>query len=207
MKLLQKANVVMLSVGEQQYPQDYLTNVIEELEKEIARLEQENERLDMENVRLMGRNLLMSEQLNSWYELKQRVSWLKAEMQRGQRLMAKADMVDDAELLAMLENRLEQEPGLVTPEFGMKELAELIGVSQARLIRLFRNSTIFRSPDEYLENLRLVRALQLLRDHPEYGIAAISAEAGYNSVRTLQRRMSEVIGMTPVEFRMMTEKV
>jgi transcriptional regulator GlxA family with amidase domain len=180
---------------------------VEELEKEIARLEQENERLDIENVRLMGRNLLMSEQLNSWYELKQRVNWLKAEMQRGQRLMAKADMVDDAELLAMLENRLEQEPGLVTAEFGMKELAELIGVSQARLIRLFRNSTIFRSPDEYLENIRLMRALQLLRDHPEYGIAAISAEAGYNSVRTLQRRMSEVIGMTPVEFRMMTEKV
>ena len=180
---------------------------VEEIEKEIARLEQENERLDIENVRLMGRNLLMSEQLNSWYELKQRVNWLKAEMQRGQRLMAKADMVDDAELLAMLENRLEQEPDLVTAEFGMKELAELIGVSQARLIRLFRNSTIFRSPDEYLENIRLMRALQLLRDHPEYGIAAISAEAGYNSVRTLQRRMSEVIGMTPVEFRMMTEKV
>ena len=180
---------------------------VEELEKEIARLEQENERLDIENVRLMGRNLLMSEQLNSWYELKQRVNWLKAEMQRGQRLMAKADMVDDAELLAMLENRLEQEPDLVTAEFGMKELAELIGVSQARLIRLFRNSTIVRSPDEYLENIRLMRALQLLRDHPEYGIAAISAEAGYNSVRTLQRRMSEVIGMTPVEFRMMTEKV
>jgi transcriptional regulator GlxA family with amidase domain len=180
---------------------------VEELEKEIARLEQENERLDIENVRLMGRNLLMSEQLNSWYELKQRVNWLKAEMQRGQRLMAKADMVDDAELLAMLENRLEQEPDLVTAEFGMKELAELIGVSQARLIRLFRNSTIFRSPDEYLENIRLMRALQLLRDHPEYGIAAISAEAGYNSVRTLQRRMSEVIGMTQVEFRMMTEKV
>jgi len=165
---------------------------IEELEQEIARLEQENERLDMENVRLLGRNLLMSEQLNSWYELKQRVNWLKAEMQRGRRLTMQADMVDDAELLAMLENRLEQDPNLVTSEFGTKELAELMGVSQARLIRLFRNSTIFKSPEEYLENLRLVRALQLLRDHPEYGIAAISAEAGYNSVRTLQRRMSEV---------------
>ena len=179
---------------------------IEELEQEIARLEEENERLDMENVRLLGRNLLMSEQLNSWYELKQRVNWLKAEMQRGRRLTMQADMVDDAELLAMLENRLEQEPNLVTSEFGTKELAELMGVSQARLIRLFRNSTIFKSPEEYLENIRLVRAMQLLRDHPEYGIAAISAEAGYNSVRTLQRRMSEVIGMTPVEFRMMTEK-
>ena len=179
---------------------------IEDLEKEIARLEAENERLDMENVSLLGRNLLMSEQLNSWYELKQRVNWLKAEMQRGRRLQMQADQVDDAELLAMLENRLEQEPKLVTADFGTAEMAELMGVSQARLMRLFRNSTIFKSPDEYLENLRLMRALQLLRDHPEYGIAAVSADAGYNSVRTLQRRMSEVIGMTPVEFRMMVNK-
>ena len=175
---------------------------IEELEQEIARLEQENERLDLENVRLLARNLLMSEQLNSWYELRQRVGWLKAEMERGRRLSMQADLVDDAELLAMLENRLENEPQLVTAEFGAKELAELMGVSQARLMRLFRNSTIFRSADEYLENLRLVR----VRDHPEYGIAAVSAEAGYNSVRTLQRRMVEVVGMTPVEFRIMVEK-
>ena len=130
---------------------------IEELEQEIARLEQENERLDLENVRLLGRNLLMSEQLNSWYELRQRVGWLKAEMERGRRLSMQADLVDDAELLAMLENRLENEPQLVTADFGAKELAELMGVSQARLMRLFRNSTIFRSADEYLENLRLVR--------------------------------------------------
>ena len=81
-----------------------------------------------------------------------------------------------------------------------------MGVSQARLMRLFRNSTIFKSPDDYLENMRLMRALHLLREHPEYGIAAVSAEAGYNSVRTLQRRMVEVLGLTPVEFRIMTEK-
>lgn len=179
---------------------------IEDLKKEIARLEAENERLDMENVSLLSRNLLMSEQLNSWYELKQRVNWLKAEMQRGRRLQMQADQVDDAELLAMLENRLEQEPQLVTGDFGTPELAELMGVSQARLMRLFRNSTIFKSPEEYLENMRLMRALKLLRDHPQYGIAAVSAEAGYNSVRTLQRRMSEIIGMTPVEFRMMIDK-
>ena len=179
---------------------------IEDLKKEIARLEAENERLDMENVSLLSRNLLMSEQLNSWYELKQRVNWLKAEMQRGRRLQMQADQVDDAELLAMLENRLEQEPQLVTADFGTPELAELMGVSQARLMRLFRNSTIFKSPEEYLENMRLMRALKLLRDHPQYGIAAVSAEAGYNSVRTLQRRMSEIIGMTPVEFRMMIDK-
>ena len=180
---------------------------VEELEQEIARLEKENERLDMENVRLLARNLQMSEQLNSWYELRQRVNWLKAEMERGHRLSMQADQVDDAEMLAMIEIRLEQNPKLLTPEFGIKELGELMGVSQARLIRLFRNSTIFKSPEEYLENLRLVRAMQLLRNNSQYGIAAISAEAGYNSVRTLQRRMVEVLGMTPVEFRLMVEKL
>ncbi len=35
MKNMQKANVVMLSVGEQQYPQDYLAEVIAGLEKEV----------------------------------------------------------------------------------------------------------------------------------------------------------------------------
>ena len=48
---------------------------IEELEQEIARLEKENERLDLENVRLLGRNLLMSEQLNSWYDEGRDAAW------------------------------------------------------------------------------------------------------------------------------------
>ena len=100
------------------------TKSIEELEREIAHLRAENERLDMENVRLLGRNRLMSEQLNCWYELRQRVNWLKAEMERGRRLAMKTDQVDDAELLAMLEERLEKEPHVVTPEFGTPELAD-----------------------------------------------------------------------------------
>ena len=163
---------------------------IEELEQEIARLEQENERLDLENVRLLGRNLLMSEQLNSWYELRQRVGWLKAEMERGRRLSMQADLVDDAELLAMLENRLENEPQLVTADFGAKELAELMGVSQARLMRLFRNSTIFRSADEYLENLRLVRDGGGGRNDPcgipyHGGEIVLSATDGSTGIRRL----------------------
>ena len=175
-------------------------------EEQIRQLQDTVEQLKTENEKLLGRNMQLSEQLCMWYELRQHVNWLKEEMERGHRLSLQADMVDDAELLAMLEVRLEQEPKLVTPEFGTKELAELLAVSQARLMRLFRNSTIFKSPEEYLENFRLVRALQLLREHPQYGIAAVSVEAGYNSVRTLQRRMTDVLGMTPVEFRLLLEK-
>ena len=39
MKNMKKANVVMLSVGEQQYPQDYLAGVISELEGEVKKMD------------------------------------------------------------------------------------------------------------------------------------------------------------------------
>ena len=39
MKNMQKANVVMLSVGEQQYPQDYLAKVIAELEDQVKKMD------------------------------------------------------------------------------------------------------------------------------------------------------------------------
>ena len=39
MKNMLKANVVMLSVGEQQYPQDYLADVISGLEKEVKKMD------------------------------------------------------------------------------------------------------------------------------------------------------------------------
>ncbi len=39
MKSYEKANVIMLSVGEQQYPQDYLAGVIKELEKEVGKMD------------------------------------------------------------------------------------------------------------------------------------------------------------------------
>lgn len=39
MKNMLKANVVMLSVGEQQYPQDYLDKVIKEIDAEVAKMD------------------------------------------------------------------------------------------------------------------------------------------------------------------------
>ena len=95
---------------------------------------------------------------------------------------------------------------MLTGDFSVVELSELLGVSQRRLIQLFRHTPIYKSVDDYLDNLRTLRGIQLLREHPEYGIASVSEEAGFNSVRTFQRHMQEAVGMTPVEFRMMVEK-
>ena len=174
--------------------------------EEIKQLKETIAQLEKENRLLVSRNLQLSGQLCMWYELRQRVAWLKEEMQNQQRLQQRADLANDAELLSLMELRLEQSPELLTADFDIVQLAELLGVSQARLNRLFHHLPIYKSVEDYLYFLRMLRGLRLLREHPEYGIASVSEEAGFNSVRTFQRRMQEAIGMTPVEFRMLVEK-
>ena len=156
--------------------------------EDIWQLQQAIAKLKEENSQLISRNLQMSDQLCMWYELRQRVNWLKEELQNNQRMVLKADMADDAELLAII-----------------VKLAQLLGVSQNRLTRLFRNTT-YKSADDYLDYIRLIRGLQMLREHPEYGIASVSEDAGFNSVRTFQRKCNEAVGMSPVEFRMLVDK-
>ncbi|MBR4380797.1 MAG: AraC family transcriptional regulator [Bacteroidaceae bacterium] len=174
--------------------------------EEIRQLKGTIEQLEKENRQLVNRNLQLSDQLCMWYEFRQRVAWLKEEMQNKQRIQQRADLADDAELLALMELRLERNPSILASDFSSKQLAELLGVSQARLIRLFHHTPIYKSVDDYLFFLRLLRGMQLLREHPEYGIVAVSELAGFNSVRTFQRRMREAIGITAVEFRMLVEK-
>ena len=79
----------------------------------------------------------------------------------------------------------------------------MLGVSMSRLYQLFRHQTIHRTPEAYIDNLRTLAALRLLREKPNYTIAVIAEEAGFANVRTLQRRIQDAIGMSPVDYRLM----
>ncbi len=174
--------------------------------EDIRVLKERISQLEEENRQLVNRNIQLNDQLCMWYEFRQRVNWLKEEMYESERLQKRADLADNGELLALIEVRLENNPSILTGDFDASSLAELLGVSQSRLTKLFRQTNMYRSADDYLDNLRVMRAMQLMREHPNYGMVSVSEEAGFNSVRTFQRKMSDAIGMTPVEFRMMVDK-
>jgi transcriptional regulator GlxA family with amidase domain len=69
------------------------------------------------------------------------------------------------------------------------------------LIKLFRNKSIYRTPEAYIDNLRTINAMRMLRTQHNYSIAAIAEASGFNHVRTLQRRLMDVTGMTPADYR------
>jgi len=108
---------------------------------------------------------------------------------------------DDGQLMAIVETKVEGERLHLDPDFDTAALAKLIGVSKERLEKLFRNKSMYRTPEAYIDNLRLLAAMRLLREKPNYSIASISEDSGFKHVRTMQRKLVDALGLTPAEYR------
>jgi len=183
-----------------------LTQEVKELREQNAALTQEVERLKDEIIRLVNRNLDITERLEEDTELRRRVQVAREIFAGNLERQRNADLLDDGQLMAILEIRVEENKLFCQPDFDVAALAEKIGVSKERLSKLFRKQTIYRTPEAYIDNLRLLTCMRMLREHPQYNIAVIAEEVGFANVRTMQRRFQDAIGMTPVEYRLMTTK-
>ena len=176
---------------------------IKRLQDENASLRKEVEKLKDELIRLVTRNLDLSERLEEDLEMRRRTDVARELLEGNIERQRNADLKDDAQLMALIELRVEQDRPHLKADFDTVALAQLLGVSQERLNRLFRHQTIHRTPEAYIDNLRVLAALRMLRDKPQWSIAAVAEESGIGNVRTLQRRVQEVVGMSPVEYRRM----
>lgn len=179
---------------------------IKQLQEENAALKQEVERLKDELIRMVSRNLDLSERLEYDVELRRRTAVAREIMEARVERQRNADLQDDGQLMALIEMRVEKERPHLRPDFDATALAEMLGVSMTRLNALFRHQTIHRTPDAYIDNLRVLAALRLLREKPQHTIAVIAEEAGSSNVRTLQRRIQDAIGMSPVDYRLMLSR-
>lgn len=174
---------------------------MERLQNQVQQLMAINANLAEATQILAERNTDLYERLDSFYNVRMRVDWLKELVRKHREMMVNADLRDDNELLAVIETRLEGDNIPLPPEFGVKDVAELVGVTQQRIADLYKKKTIYHSLDKYLDYLRLIRALRLLKEKPGYSIEAVAQDAGFNSVRTMQRKINDAIGLTPGEFR------
>ena len=168
-------------------------------DEQIAQLQQVN-------IDLMNRNIQLSQQLDAYYDVRRRVQMLKELVIRHKELLQQTDLRDDDELMAIIETRLEESLSYQDPNFGLKELAQMVGTSQRRIVDLFRRSPIHKSADDYLDYLRLLRSMYYLQTEPSWSIAACAQEAGFRVIRTYNRKFQDALGMTPHEFRQLIEE-
>lgn len=178
-------------------------NDLQQLQAENAALREEISQLKDEMMRLISRNLDLTERFEDDVDLRRRVQVAREILEGNIERQRNADLQDDGQLMAIIEMRVESDMLHQNPDFDTAALARLLGVSQERLLRLFRKQTIYRTPEAYIDNIRLLAAMRMLREQPNYTIAVIAEEAGFGNVRTLQRRFQDAIGMTPVEYRLL----
>ena len=85
------------------------------------------------------------------------------------------------------------------PDFYMTTLVEEFGLSDktiAKLIKAYQNMTF----SEYLEELRLQKALRLL-DNPENNIRFIASASGFSSENTFFKVFKRKFGISPSNYR------
>ena len=171
----------------------------DELRQRVAELERANNELIVHNMQL-------SNQMNVYFNVKQRVWVYKELLLRHSELIQQADMRNDEELLAIIETRLEAEHPYEDPNFGAKELASMIGTSQSRVLDLFRRSMLYKSLEDYLDYMRILRSMYYLMLNRDWNVAACAQEAGFSAIRSFNRKFQDALGMSPHEFRILIQK-
>lgn len=166
----------------------------EVLRQRVADLEKTNNELVIHNMQL-------SQKMDAYYDVRRRIHIYKELLARHTEFLRHADLRSDDELLAVIESRLEMERTYENPDFGVKELAEMIDTSQSRILDLFRNSPLYKSVEDYLDYLRILRSMYYLMSKREWNVAACAQEAGFSAIRSFNRKFQDAIGMSPHEFR------
>ena len=166
----------------------------EELRKHVADLEKTNNELIIHNMQL-------SQKMDAYYDVRRRIHIYKELLARHTEFLRHADLRSDDELMAVIESRLELEKTYENPDFSIKELAEMIDTTQTRIMELFRNSPLYKSVEDYLDYLRILRSMYYLMSKREWNVAACAQEAGFSAIRSFNRKFQDAIGMSPHEFR------
>ena len=85
-------------------------------------------------------------------------------------------------------------------EQSIPRLAQAVGMSERTLRRRFQNELAL-SPDDYLRQARLIKAMQLLRASQNQAISEIALEVGYANQSAFSAAFRRFTQQTPAEFR------
>lgn len=116
----------------------------------------------------------------------------------GTELQALALSPIDAKFLAKLEEIVKAQ--LSNPDFDVNTLASELAVSRSSLYNKLRALSCM-SPNEYILNMRLKHAADLLKNHPELQITDIAFQVGFNSLRYFRHCFKACFNQTPQEYK------
>ena len=99
-----------------------------------------------------------------------------------------------------MDKRIMKEKLFCTPEFGRDDLMRLMGVDKnaiAPIVQKYAHTNV----SGYIKMKRMEYAITLLKEHPEFTIAAIADMIGIKSITTFVNHFKDTFGITPSDYR------
>ena len=111
----------------------------------------------------------------------------------------------DRELFDRIANIIMKRKLFLKPKLTREDIINEVYVPHNKFAQLFTRYAGM-SFTKFINDLRLEYAAQLLRDCPDYTIEAIGEECGMPIAQTFYRNFSDKFGVTPSDFRTLSQK-
>ena len=147
------------------------------------------------------RNKTMSATLNKMLYYRQKA--IQNEGKKNDETKEKATNDTNSEELARfreVDRRITEEELFLNPGFGRDDLMRLTGLDKNRLPAFIQQFAGTNIPG-YINAKRMEYAADMMRQHPDYTLNAISEACGIMSPATFIRNFKAVFGMAPNDFR------
>ena len=125
---------------------------------------------------------------------------LKAQAEDTRVQLEATSQMDDGQLNAWIEEKVQQDLLFCDPELDLKTLSQRLGITQKRL-RLFIKQSKYEKLYDFLTEKRILHACKLLKENPNWTIEAVSKDVGFVSRTTFQEAFKKYIGITPARYR------
>ena len=99
-----------------------------------------------------------------------------------------------------LDERVKKQKPYLDYMFGRDDLAAFAKLDKNKLTDVIRYGAKV-TPNKYLNQLRILCSVELLKSKPDYSIESIAKDSGFGNRTTFYRIFSESFGITPVEYR------
>jgi AraC-like DNA-binding protein len=107
----------------------------------------------------------------------------------------------DKQLFRHIHSVIIREHLFLDPRFGRQTVIDRFQLSKERVGAIFSRYTDYNKMSNYIQQLRLEYAAQLLVEQPELSIVQIASDCGFSSKSYFSTRFRHHFGMTPTEFR------
>ncbi len=107
---------------------------------------------------------------------------------------------EDFETFTKMQHTLMSDNLFKDQNFNRDSIAEVCGLSRARIVALIDKFTGL-NPNDYINKLRVEYSVKLIQEHPDWTIDAIAVECGYVRRATYYSHFNKVFGITPAQYR------